>query len=538
MLQRAQAVIATAPASHATAQPAIGLRVTMVAVAGFGCVMAILSGQVSGFAQADLAGGLGVSADTASWFGTLYQMGQVVVIPLVAIATMSLSARTVAMIAGTGFAITSALAVSAVSYDQMVLLRFLQGVFGGVFPVLTMLLVMRSFPPGAGQREGLAFFAFAVSVSLGCAASTSDFLTVHLGHDGPFLFQLGWATLYTLLAVAAFPRQPANMMPLLSADWRSYVLLVLGMCCFVIALTQGERQFWFESSTITLSLLLGIGFLGATLMSLFRAERPFIDLSLIGRITFGWAMLMALTVRFALLVVAFVVPQYLIRLQGFRAGEIAQVTLWLLPVHIVAFPLAYVAVRSLDPRLVLMSGLLLFAGAAAANVDLSPLWAAEQFRASMVLLGTGQAFFMVALLAFAVHGLRPENGATAGTLFNMTRVIGQALGTALIATLVTEREKFHSNQIVEHLTASAGVLQSRLAGLESSFVASSASDARLAGLNTLRGQIANQAYVLAYMDAFLVLAGLLSVTALLVWMLPDIRAQRAPKSQLSEMSNG
>ncbi|WP_243144999.1 MFS transporter [Litoreibacter roseus] len=526
------------PVTGDTARPDIWPRIGMVAVASFGCVMAILSGQISGFAQADLAGGLGVSADAASWFSTLYQIGQIIVIPLVAISTLALSARTVAMSAGVGFAFTSALAVSAVTYEQMLLLRLLQGFFGGAFPVLTMLLVMRSFPPGEGQREGLAVFAMAVSVSLGCAALAADFLTFHLSHDGPFVFQVGWTVFYIFLVAMAFPRQQSNLVILRMADWRSYFLLVVGFCCLVIALTQGERLFWFESATVMFSTLFGIGFLGATLVSLTRAERPFIDLSLIGRITFGWAMLMALTVRFALLVVAFVVPQYLIRLQGFRAGEIAEVTLWLVPVHLLAFPAAYFAVRLLDPRLTLMIGLLLFAAAAAINVDLNPLWAAEQFRTSMVFLGTGQAFFMVSLLAFAVHGLRPENGATAGTLFNMTRILGQALGTAMIATLVTEREKFHSNQIVEHLTASDGIFQNRLAALANGYASVGLPEPQLSGLNALRGQIANQAYVLAYMDAFVVLAVLLSAAAFLVWMLPDIRPRPKSQSELLENPNG
>jgi hypothetical protein len=53
------------------------------------------------------------------------------------------------------------------------------------------------------------------------------------------------------------------------------------------------------------------------------AQYPLLDLSLLAKPSFGWAICLATCYRFGLVMAAFVVPLALTRLQGFRIEQIA-----------------------------------------------------------------------------------------------------------------------------------------------------------------------------------------------------------------------
>ncbi|MFY0310479.1 MFS transporter [Leisingera sp. D0M16] len=508
----------------------------MVAIAAFGCIASTLSSQIGALSIGDVAGAMGMPANSASWLPTLYLSVQAVSVPLVPISVIAFGPRAVLLTAALAMIFGSLAELAGQDILLVVVARVIQGAAAGVFPIMTMLLVMRSFPPGKGQREGLLVFAASTSIALGVAASAAGWMLTEFSWQAPVAFQLIWAGLAFLAVWSLFPAQPANIAVLRNADWRGYLLLSFGTALLVAGLLQGERLFWFESRVITSLVVSGSVLLSAGAVWLLTSETPFVQIRLLAIPTFGWSIFMAVALRFALLVVAFVVPQYLFRLQGYRPENLADITIWILPFHLVGFPLAYFMARMLDPRLVLFLGLSFFASAAFVNIELDPLWAAEQFRLSMAFLGIGQAFFVYSLLVFATNGLGPAEGPTAGTLFNLTRIVGQALGVALLSTFVTEREKFHSNQIIDHITAFSGNVEARLSLLTQQF-ASANPDPVANGLrasSTLSRQVADQAYVLGYSDAFFVLTAFLAVSAFLVWMLPDIRVRKAEPLPRSE----
>ena len=514
--------------SSAASRP-LALKVQMVGIVAIGCVAAVTTGQIGGLVLSDVAGGLGVSLDNASWLTTVFLAAQAFSVPLAPVLTMAIGPRRVLIAAATIVCAGAFIEVSSADFATVLVSRALQGGGSGMFSIMTMLLVMQSFPPGQGQREGLLVFAAATSVGLGLSASLGGIFVTTFAWTGPALFNLAWAGIMLVAVLWAFPSQPAKLKVLRTTHWAGYLLFASGCAALVVALMQGNRRFWFESEIVTVALAIGLSLSILAVLELMRSKNPFIELRLLAVPTFGGAIFMALTLRFALLVVAFVVPQYLTRLQDFRVENIAHVTIWLLPIHALAFPLAYLLGRYLDARLLLMTGLVAFASAAFLNVDLSPAWATEQFRLSMIFLGVGQAFFVYALLLFATHGLDPSQGPTAGTLFNMTRVVGQALGTAFLSTLVTKREQFHSNIIVENLTNGSDATDARLSEIQRGLAPHVSDGSLLAqqSVSELTSEASDQAYVLAYVDAFFILGAILLTIAFFAWMFPDIRPAQA-----------
>jgi DHA2 family multidrug resistance protein len=512
----------------------------MAAVAFFGAVLSGTSARMGGLLAADINGGLGVSANEGSWIVTAHDVGQILIIPLVALLASTLSMRRLALFAGIGLAVTSIAATAVDSLAAMIALRGLHGVFGGAMLVIMMVIIMAKFPPGKGRNEGLVVYAFSTSFPAGIAALIGGALASVSDGTALFEFQAVWALAYAGLVYAIFTRQAVDLPRLLRADWLSYALLVTGLGMLVVTFSQGNRRFWFENEIIVFTTVAGGVLLALAIVSLLTRPQPLLDLKLLKIPTFGIGLLLAVFLRFGLMVSAFVVPQYLTRLAGYRVEQIADVMAVMIPAHLVAFPLAYLIATRLDARLTLSAGLWFFAVSAWMNASLTPEWAASEFQPSLIVLAFGQAFFVLSVLYYATFGLGPPAGPTASTLFNLTRVMGQAVGTATMATLVTEREKFHSNRIVEHLNNLGDQSLERLDHMARIFsgVQSDPAVAQLQALRTLSHSAANQAFTIAYQDAFQLITVLLVIGGTLAWMMPKIDLRQTRPSVAKAIPSG
>ena len=170
------------------------------------------------------------------------------------------------------------------------------------------------------------------------------------------------------------------------------------------------------------------------------------------------------------------------------------------------------------PRVPIFVGLMLFAAGALLTSQTTILNSADQFALSEALLGAAPALFVVPLLVIGTRDVKPSEGQSASTFFNGSRSIGQLLGTAILATMIRDREQFHSAVLTEHL-AGAGTRIDALRGVFGHVIAD-VGRASAAATASLAGQVRQQAFVLAYNDAFLLMAMVLGLGAVLTLLLP------------------
>ncbi len=488
-----------------------------------GLILSGISFQASNFAIGDQGGGWHVSADTASWFTTAYAMAEAAALPLAPLLINACGMRRVAACAG-GLAAAAALLLAVQDSPQIAVgLRAVQGAASGVIAVTMMVGVMQTIPPGPSRNLGLALFAFGSSVSTGFGASVSAWVGA-LGWRGLFLFDLAWTVAYVAAVLVVLPRPPMRPKILRDADWPGVLTLSAALSLLLLVLNQGERRFWWDSAMLTWTAIAAMALFGASLMLMALRPHPLLDLTLLARPTFGWAILGAVMFRFGLLVGSFVIPQVLIRLQGFRDTQIAGATLWQVAAHLAAFPLAWWIMRRGYQRVVLSAGLLCFAGSAGLAAFMAPEWQAADFRVIVLLAGAGQGFFLTATLAFATAGIAPAQGATAAVLFNLARSIGAAAARAIVGNVVSVREKLHSAVLVEAIGDGARATLERLDQLTQAIRPLSPDTAAVQALAAanLAAAVSQQSFVLAYNDAFLVIAVLLALAALLASLLPAL----------------
>jgi len=231
--------------------------------------------------------------------------------------------------------------------------------------------------------------------------------------------------------------------------------------------------------------------------------------------SFGLPIVLNLLFRMGLVVISYLVPQFLARVHGYRPLEISSLLLWAVIPQIATLPLVWWLMHVIERRLVMAVGLLCALGTALL-VDGTGLSAAEDFRLTLIFFGIGQLLFLAPVLVAGTTALKPADLPTASLAFNIATVGGTTIGVGLISNMVTEREKFHSNVITETVSLYKAFDADRVASLAAVFANRIADDvaATTKAAAVLAVAATRQAWVLSFDDAFLVIAVILALSAL------------------------
>ncbi|SDR58363.1 MFS transporter, DHA2 family, multidrug resistance protein [Rhizobiales bacterium GAS113] len=516
-----------------TGLPPLPVAIQMIGVITIAMVGSSISSQLVDLAIADVGGGFSVSSDQASWVACVATMAEVVGIPIAATLVRAVSLRTLVLWTAFGFALSALVSLQVGSEQELLVARALQSFCSGILSVLMFVTVVATLPAGPRRNIGLAAFGFASTAPTALNASVGAFVTERFGWEGLYYFDIAWAVVLLVFAWRIIrPVPPA--MRLSEIDWIGYVAISIGLAALILFMKQGDRFFWLESPIIVRAGILAAVMVPIAVLMLLLRKHPLMDLLLLAKPTFGWAIVLATFYRFGLVMTAFVVPQALARLQGFRMPEIADANIWMFWAECVGFPIAWFWASRGDARLPLSLGLALFAVGAFLSTYLTPGWQAGDFRLTMIAIGLGQGLFLVPTVFYATRDVAPQQGTTAASLFNLSRVVGQTFGIAIIGSLITEREKFHSALLVDSLNDANPAFAERFNGLVATFLGANGDQpsAELQAWKSLSGTASSQAYVLAFADAFVLISLVLALSAILVLMLPPLR-ERAEKPRSS-----
>src|SRR5262245_29486441 len=114
------------------------------------------------------------------------------------------------------------------------------------------------------------------------------------------------------------------------------------------------------------------------------------------------------------------------------------------------------------------------------NLTLSLDVAGDQLFVPNVVRAVGQALILTPLSSITTAGIAPAEAGAASGLSNMLRNLGGAVGTAVLATVLTKREQFHSNIIGQSVTLYRDEVRQRISDLTNYFLAHGISDPAIA----------------------------------------------------------
>lgn len=491
-------------------------QIRFLAVGMAGSLLVSLSAQFPSANIADLQGGLFATPDEASWILTVYTMASLVGVVTSGLFIRTLSIGRYMVVSALVFAATALACATGPDLGVMIGLRAVQGFAAGGFgPAAFVAAFMVAGPGGPRLPFVVTLLAFVLLFPGTLGPVISGFVEDSFGWQALFLIQAGIGAALAFAARVFVPHKEPDWSGL-KTDWMAVILLSAAVATLILVLNQGTRRFWFESEMIVWGTAACIGaWAGFAFLARFSPV-PIIAPRLLLMRKFGIPIGLNLAFRAGLVVTAYLVPQFLAVTQGYRPLEIASLMLWAAIPQLFALPLAWRLMHFVDTRTVMALGLALCAAAAALAVDATALFAADQFRLTLVLFAAGQVLFLVPGLVIGSSGLKLQDLPTASIFFNLTTLGGTTMGVGLVSHFATEREKFHSNVITEKVSLYDALDADRVARIAEALANRLADDAgATAQAIALLGAAARrEAWVLSFADSFLVVAALLGVSAI------------------------
>lgn len=489
------------------------LRAWLALAAGLtGSLMALLNTQTTAFAVADIRGGIGAGFDEGAWITTAYSIGELAIIPVTPALAAVFSTRFWLSVNVLLFLLISICCAAAATLEQLLLLRFLQGLTGGAIIPLAFQITLQTFT-GIHKPLGIAFFAVTLTFTPTIGATTDGWITDVVGWWGIFYQNLLPGALCLACAWLGLPREPINFAGLRRIDWKGAILIALGLACATCVFDQGNRLNWFANPMIADLALLALVFVALFLWHELRTEAPLVDLGLLRSPEFALPILCNALFRVGLLAASMVIPAFLVTVHNHRPLEVGTALLWVGLPQLLLAPLVLALARRIDERPIMVFGLLLFATGVMMNAGLTSEYQETQFLLSQIVQGMAQPFVQVPIMVIATSRIGPREAPSANALFNTIKTLSTTVGAGVVTTLITKREQFHSARLTESVTALSSGLPGRLDLLRQHL-------GDPAALATVAAQLRAQATTMAYADVLVVIGTTLVAAIAVVCLIP------------------
>jgi DHA2 family multidrug resistance protein len=483
-----------------------------------GAFMAILNIQITNASLLDIEGGIGTGVDNGAWISTSYLIGEIVVIPLTEFLSRVFGFRRYMLVNAILFPIFSMGCAFTHDLGSMIAMRGLQGFAGGILIPMAFTMVLTKLPKRQ-QPIGLACFALAVTFAPAIGPTIGGYLTENYGWQTIFFVNTPPSILMVAALALTLERSPMRLSLLREGDWAGIATMAIGLSALQTVLEEGNKDDWFASPFILqLSVLAAASLLAFVVIEL-RSAKPLVNLRLLGRRNFGVGVLINVLVGFALFGTVYLLPQYLGQVQRYNAEQIGKVLAWTGLPQLLLIPLVPLLMKRFDPRHIAFVGIAIFAASCFMNTTLSPDSAGDQFLLPNIVRAIGQALVLTPVTAITTGGIAPAEAAAASGLSNMLRNLGGAIGTAVLATVLTKREQFHSNIIGQSVTLYREQVRDRIEALSGYFMAHGVADPALAqhkAAAVLGAAVRRQALILGFSDTFAVIGTALALAALAV----------------------
>ena len=509
-----------APANQVSVKTWIGVLGTIL-----GAFMAVLDIQITNASLQDIQAALGATLEEGSWISTAYLVAEIVVIPLTGWLARVFSIRWYLLVNAAFFIFFSVCCAWAWNLGSMIVFRALQGFTGGVLIPMAFTFIITNLPP-AKQPIGLAMFALTATFAPSIGPTLGGWLTENYGWE--YVFYLNIVPGLLLLAAVwyAVEPKPLQLGLLKQGDWGGIISMAIGLGSLQVVLEEGSRKDWFSSDFIVRLSIVAAIFLALFFAIELTRKRPFINLRLLLRRNFGLASIVNVSLGVGLYGSIYILPLYLAQIQRYNAMQIGEVIMWAGVPQLFIVPIVPKLMQRIDIRVLIGVGVSLFAVSCFMNSNMTHDTGIDQLRWSQLVRAMGQPLIMVPLSSVATAGIEAENAGSASGLFNMMRNLGGSIGIAILATLVTQREQFHSNRLGDAVSLYNPATQQRIDQLTQYFI-SRGSDlvtAQNQALQAITNIVRREAFVMAFNDCFYFVAWTLLLSGVAVLFFKKVKA--------------
>src|SRR5277367_1491393 len=507
-MQIARAAAAAIPAEVST-RPLLGI---LGVVTGAGVVT--LTSRMISLGLADFKGVHGFGYDESAWIGTAFDVGLMFIGPFTVYLGGLMGPRRILLIAAAMFTVICIFLPFVHNYSFLIFAMALAGLASGTFYPLTLTFALRNIPLRYLPFT-IALYASFVDGAVNIAPSLYGWYRNHLSWEWMFWNSAVITPLMMLCIYLGIPKSPPAKEHGEAPSFAGFLYASAGFALVLAACEQGQRLDWWHSGIFTALFASGSFLLLCGLVRRLLGPNPLVDMPYLR----SWNTILLGTglffFRFFLVTTIILVPQAL-AIHGFEPDQIGPAVVWtaasFVPLSILA---GFFLLSNVDPRLLLASGFAAMAVASLMNAQMTSAWAAANFYRTEFLMGFGQCFAFIGLVAAIIlQGLfsgglaKPQRILTFSAYFHTIRIFGGTIGAVMMGRFIAEREKFHSNLLGLHVQHGSWITDGSIRQMTAGFYAKSAGVAEAAGraVDVVGARLRLQAYTLSLIDGFYLVA--------------------------------
>ena len=488
-------------------------------------LMQSLDTTIANVALPHMQGSLSASQDQIDWVLTSYIVAAAIATPLTGFLTARFGLKRLFIISVVGFTIASMLCGMAQSVTEIVLFRWLQGLFGAALVPLSQTVLLNINPP---ERHGSAMAAWGMAVMAApiLGPVLGGWLTEDYSWRWVFYINLPIGILAFIGMTMFLPQAPRRAARL---DWTGFVSLSIAIAALQVMLDRGQELDWLGSKEIVAEAIVAGSAFYIFLVHICTAREPFLRPALFRDRNFTAGVLFVAIVGLTFYASLALQPPYLQDLMnypvitaGFVMGPRGIGTMG-------AMLIVGKLMGRTDTRLLLGLGL----GLSAWTFYLMTGWTPDVSSWTViwvgVIQGVGLGFLFTPLSVVSLQTLPPSVRPEGAGFYNLARNVGSSIGISIVGALLTRTTQANHADIAQYVTAVNHQFSNPV-------IARALSPFTASGRAALDALITQQAQVIAYVDdyKFLMIATL-AVIPLLIVFTGRAGAPSAEHSTVAEM---
>jgi DHA2 family multidrug resistance protein len=484
-------------------------------------IMQTLDSTIANVALPHMQGSLSASQDQISWVLTSYIVASAIATPATGWLCDRFGRRRIFIIAVAGFTVASALCGMSESLLQIVVARFLQGVFGAALVPLSQATLL-DINPRERQGQAMALWGMGVMVGPILGPTLGGWLTEDYNWRWVFYINLPVGA-FALFGILTFMREQAHEVKT-RFDFFGFATLSLAVGLLQLLLDRGEIVDWFGSNEIRIeacgAAIAGIFFVAHTLTA---GRGSYFDTRVLKDRNFVSGVLVIFVIGLVMYATRALLPPMLQQLIGY---PVITTGLLLAPSGagtMLSMMIAGRMVGRIDMRAIMVLGFVL---------TIFSLWQMTHYTLVLnesdivwpgVIQGIGLGFIFVPLSAVTFSTLGAQLRPAGTSIYSLSRNIGSSIGISIVEALYTRNAEVAHVGLSEHV----GMLNP---------LAMSAGDltnpATLASLNL---EVNRQASMISYVDDFFFMMVLTLLTLPLVALVRPIRTRPLDTAEVAHL---
>lgn len=394
--------------------------------------MGALDATIVNIALPDIMKDLGTNLTNTSWVATIYVLAMASFIITAAKLADILGRKKVMLLGIILFGGFSFACMTAKALNLLIIYRFFQGIGGAILTPIVLPMGIELFGKTNTSKITAFMGAFSALAAAGGPA-IGGFIINYSNYHWIFGINVPIAIIAFIMVLLGTGESYDTSIEK-SIDWVGVVLLTtfLGSLCF--GLLEGHEYGWASKLIVTSFITSGIT-LVLLLLTELKVKSPIINLKLFREKTFTSSCIIYMVFGFAIIGPSLILNYFLQNVKNYSALHSAYLIIPASLAISVGMPLATKMYKLVSSRLLVGIGLIVTSGGLAMLGLLKTSTSSSIIVCCNIIIGLGLGFTAIAMTS-SVKFLPVDKTGIGSGVVNAARYIGQALGMALLVTIL------------------------------------------------------------------------------------------------------